>query len=859
MWRLLALLLLIAFPASAQTFTRQMLFQQNNQSFFNNSQGYVHPSTVNGMNQNMIQAFGLLNDTNTWTGTNIFTGPITIHGVTVDIISLGVVVDGYSAADATISSSSATMSAASRACVAGDVGKIVVIAGAGAASAPLHTTVSFCSGTSYVLAATASTSVTANTNAASWAIGTDNTPVLATNPILAAGNVIVTMPCGQVLLDARSSITLNGVTFQGCNIPQNRSAALGQAVAKAGSSFLITGTAVSPFIAEQGNAFLGVTVFYPGQAGVTATPVSYPPLIGDDNVNGIGDFTWDRSNCVNCYDFLSQANYGLVMGAVRIVDSNIYAIRYPLTLSNIGEQVSTVNSIFNSSVYYKVVAAGSQYLGIWTATNGKFAEIIGNGTSSVCSTTTAGGLTIGSGTVIAGYANVLDVETGHLDEMRFDGDANSVGQLIYVAPAGLLTDTIWSGLGIQNGAYSVVPSHYAFDFEGTCGTAVGNVNITGKLGSLKGGGVENNGTNMVNVTFEPSSVQGVGPPSLSAPLYLFDAEDPNTIINISGVNVTSFFNTQYYEGINFASAASINVSACTFDNFYIPFDLSNWAAGTVNIQGNTTTGSGSTAITGVVNETSIRVGPGNKFDKSNSSFPQRVRQTVAESVVSYIMAPSGSVGNNGALTLGTNLDHVYANAYMYMPAGAIAASGPGSAAGAYYAQCSSVSSCTLFNNTYSSGSPRYNPAPTAFVTTGPGAYTQATGVNEGLLFTILANQLGVYDGVTTTAMVTYNNSSNNKIFTELFGNSGQMTLCSYTATTTAQFSPTCGFWMSGQIGVEQVAGTSSGIQGPITGSVTVTGSVDTTIAEVLGIKVQLAVATDWAVIQSASVEQIPGY
>ena len=74
-------LLLLALPASAQQFTRQMLYQQNNASFFNNNYGYVTPKSVNNMFTNMIGNTGLLGDSNTWTGSNIFLGPTNIPAI----------------------------------------------------------------------------------------------------------------------------------------------------------------------------------------------------------------------------------------------------------------------------------------------------------------------------------------------------------------------------------------------------------------------------------------------------------------------------------------------------------------------------------------------------------------------------------------------------------------------------------------------------------------------------------------------------------------------------------------------------------------------------------------------------------
>ena len=84
----------------------------------------------------------------------------------------------------------------------------------------------------------------------------------------------------------------------------------------------------------------------------------------------------------------------------------------------------------------------------------------------------------------------------------------------------------------------------------------------------------------------------------------------------------------------------------------------------------------------------------------------------------------GSIGNNGALTLTTALQTTYSSIYLYFPANAISA---GSAAGIYYVVMSSTTAGTIYNNTYTGERPTVPSSPTAFSTTGPGAYTQTVG------------------------------------------------------------------------------------------------------------------------------------
>ena len=108
---------------------------------------------------------------------------------------------------------------------------------------------------------------------------------------------------------------------------------------------------------------------------------------------------------------------------------------------------------------------------------------------------------------------------------------------------------------------------------------------------------------------------------------------------------------------------------------------------------------------------------------------------ILQANVPVFVPSSGIMANNGAITLTTALDTTYANCYLYLPANAIEA---GSAAGLYFAQMSSTTVGTVYNNTYTSGKHAIPSSPTAFVTTGPGAYTQTTGSDITLLLTTLS-------------------------------------------------------------------------------------------------------------------------
>lgn len=107
--------------------------------------------------------------------------------------------------------------------------------------------------------------------------------------------------------------------------------------------------------------------------------------------------------------------------------------------------------------------------------------------------------------------------------------------------------------------------------------------------------------------------------------------------------------------------------------------------------------------------------------------------------IPFVIAPTGTMANNGAITLGTALSSTLASCYLNLPANAIQA---GSAAGWYYAQMVSATVGTVFNNTYVSGLPTIPANPTPFVSVGPGAYAGVITAVVGPQITVPAGAMG---------------------------------------------------------------------------------------------------------------------
>jgi hypothetical protein len=110
--------------------------------------------------------------------------------------------------------------------------------------------------------------------------------------------------------------------------------------------------------------------------------------------------------------------------------------------------------------------------------------------------------------------------------------------------------------------------------------------------------------------------------------------------------------------------------------------------------------------------------------------------------IPFIYPPGYTMGNNGALSAAAAsvpLSAANLPTYTYFYANQIFS---GSTAGWYYTIWTNNTTATVYNNTYTSGVPVIPASPTPFVSTGPGAVTQTTGIIYGLSLTVPGKTLG---------------------------------------------------------------------------------------------------------------------
>lgn len=155
---------------------------------------------------------------------------------------------------------------------------------------------------------------------------------------------------------------------------------------------------------------------------------------------------------------------------------------------------------------------------------------------------------------------------------------------------------------------------------------------------------------------------------------------------------------------------------------------------------------------------------------------------IAQTAVAAGIANTGTMGANGALTLGTALASATAytaGIYLYFPAGAVFTS---SAAGFYFTKMSSTTAGVVYSNTLSLSVASIPTALVPVVDAGPGAYTGATTAQTAAQLTVPANVMGPNGFLQFEAYYSYNNSAGIK---NPGGSWGGITLLTGNLSTTA--------------------------------------------------------------------------
>lgn len=234
---------------------------------------------------------------------------------------------------------------------------------------------------------------------------------------------------------------------------------------------------------------------------------------------------------------------------------------------------------------------------------------------------------------------------------------------------------------------------------------------------------------------------------------------------------------------------------------------------------------------------------------SNAGVPVPVPYAVLQSGIGIGIPSSGTIGANGALTLTTALPVTYTQGlYLYYPANSI---GAGVAAGLYWTVMSSTTVGTIFNNVHAGNKPVAPAAPTAFSGTVGGIYVQDLTEITLQNINITGGSLGVDGQIRMTVVGSASNNANAKTYRNRFGGSAMMTQAITTANMYRIESHIAANGVSRQKNAASNIAYTPNVTGP--SSVTFT-NVNTAVDQSLAHTMQLAVATDFIVIEYIRVE-----
>ncbi len=274
---------------------------------------------------------------------------------------------------------------------------------------------------------------------------TDDSPAVARAVAYAREhNVPVFHPGGPCLMaGASAEIDTSGVAFSGIGMGD-----FTYPYGHAGSQFWLTDTAKSPLRLGGGGAFDGLVFFWPNQLDQQGAPIAYPPLFTAAPNTAAADITIRNCQVTNAFDFLSVTAPGAIAGNIFIANCRIFALRHCFSLTAVPEVLMIENNLFSWGIYQNEVlhwagggrrSGGKYRLRDYTAEQGCWCLISGDGTPEKASTISAGGSIIGTNNYIFGYRWGVRVHRGtcsilRLTSTHFDG----VATVLEVEPGGTL-------------------------------------------------------------------------------------------------------------------------------------------------------------------------------------------------------------------------------------------------------------------------------------------------------------------------------------------------------------------------------------------------------------------------------------
>lgn len=387
---------------------------------------------------------------------------------------------------------------------------------------------------------------------------------------------IVSVPPGQYLLDGSGgTVALNHVTLECAGQPADADAVIGTgigALGYQGATFWLTSTTVKPFTVGLGVKVRGCNFYWPNQQGASATPTAYPPLFSEVCGNQAGNVDFIDDRIINAYDFFDQCSAADSIGNIHLRGTYGYAIRYWLSLANVQETMTVSGMAADWNLFQNVANTGNQYLVKWTAANGAFLHVFGNGNGTVASTVSVGGLDIDADVFATGKLVWVD-GTGALGETVVRGIADAVPHVLEVDSGGCVASATldalyfayqWDGGGTDNAP--------AFSINSSVTGCTDFANIGGQLVQAQGDVLDLTGSAIKTVVLALRGGGQYAKTSTAGTYYFANVNGANVIFDALGDHIEPATTGSGYRGYLFQSCYSCTVNGNSFNGVYNPID-----------------------------------------------------------------------------------------------------------------------------------------------------------------------------------------------------------------------------------------------------------------------------------------------
>lgn len=393
-------------------------------------------------------------------------------------------------------------------------------------------------------------------------------------------NIIV--PPGRYLLNGTATVALSHVTITCEGDPSNANDHYGTS----GATFRMTSTSVQPFTVGSGVRIVGCNFYWPNQTGTTSTPTAYPPLFTEVSGSNLSNFDLVNDRIVNAYDVLGQTSCANSdgFGNVHFDHTYGYAIRYWLNVCNVPETMVIDGMVADWNLFQNNANAGpNYYLVKWTAANGAFLHVFGNGNGSTTASTDIVGGIIFNGSIFA-YNKVVWVDnTGYLNESIFHGIFDAVPHDIEIDSGGCAAQLQMDGeyysyqWNPPSGGFGGTDNAPAFSLvtpaSGFSGCTLTDISIRGSLEEAQGDVLDASGAydRVIGISLRGNGTYGNS--STASTYYFANINGGNIILDATGNHVEPASANSTHKGFNLADCFQCTVNANSFTGTYAPITV----------------------------------------------------------------------------------------------------------------------------------------------------------------------------------------------------------------------------------------------------------------------------------------------